>query len=348
MPKPDLSIATVNWNGKAFLESFFSSIEKQKFPKHSLEVVMIDNGSSDGSVNFVEKHFPFVKIIQLEKNVGFSKAANIAYESCMSDFVMVAGNDTILPEDFGKNFLSEAKDFGAAITVANDYPFGSDLSTFRPMDTINIICGNSVGVVKDYNSSAIPRCAVFIADKKQVGERLFDPDYFAYGDDTWMCFRLLLQGKKILYSKKCKVWHYGAGTGSRISTLSFFTERNRLLNIITFFKLSTIIKILPLIIFDFLVKFFSFLLTGNLKRMSNFLKAHLWFILYFEKVLQKREKIQKERRLNDDILVSKMSYKLYGHQRTKDSFLFKLLDLFSLNYCKLVRLRIYEIDKNSV
>ena len=121
-----------------------------------------------------------------------------------------------------------------------------------------------------------------------------------------------------------------------------------MLNIITFFKLSTIIKILPLIIFDFLVKFFSFLLTGNLKRMSNFLKAHLWFILYFEKVLQKREKIQKERRLNDDILVSKMSYKLYGHQRTKDSFLFKLLDLFSLNYCKLVRLRIYEIDKNSV
>ncbi len=345
MQKPELSIITVNWNGGHFLANFLQSVERQTFQRSLLEVVMIDNGSSDGSVELVKKRFPFVKIIELGKNLGFSEAANIAYKFCHSNFVMVAGNDTILPDDFLENFLSDAKKIGAAITVANDYPPGLDLDIFRPLDTVNLICGNSVGSVADYDTPVIPRCAVFIGDRKQIGEYLFDPDYFAYGDDTWMCFRLILAGKRVCYSKTCKVWHRGAGTGSRVPTLAFFTERNRLLNIFTFFEISTIIKIFPVMFFDFFAKFFYFIFSANFNRLVNFLKAYGWFILHFREVFDKRSERQEKRKFKDDVLISRMSYKLYGHQRNWNSFLFKFVDIVLFNYCKLMKLKVYEIKK---
>ncbi len=343
--KPEVSVVTVNWNGKKFLADFFNSIKEQDFPRKKIEVIMVDNGSTDGSVDFVNKNFPFVKIVKLEKNFGFSEGCNVAHAHAAADLVFVIGNDSILPRDLVSKMVSEIKELGAGMLAADDYPIGSKLSEFKPLDTINIICGNAVGVVDKPGAEAVPRCAAFIVDKKIVGKKLFDMDYFAYGEDVWLCFRLLLQGKGVKYSENCRVWHFGAGTGSRVPTISFFTERNRLLNIFTFLKFSTIMKILPVMIFDFFVKFFSFLLKLNFKRLSNFLKAYGWFALNLKTVIKKRKERQLERKLDDDVIISKMSYKLYGYQRGRHKFLAALLDKAVVLYCRLVGLNIYEFQK---
>ena len=345
--KPEVTIATLNWNGIKYVKTFFDSVASQGFPKEKTEVIMVDNGSTDGSLEFVKKNFPFVKTIELEKNYGFSEACNMAYSASQGKFFLQSGNDTIMPKDLVSNMLSEIKKTSAAAVLAIDYPIGSELSEERFADTINIICGNSVGARKDFNAPAIPR-GTFILDKSQIGGELFDGEYFAYGEDTWLGFKLLLAGKKAIYSPKCKIWHDGAKTGSRLPTLTFYTERNRLLNIFTFFKAKTILKIFPIMIIDFFVKLFSFALSLNFQRLKNFFRAYAWMILNVGKVLKKRAALQAERKFGDEKIISVMSYKLYGYQRMKSthtSFILGIADKFMELYCRLLGLKVYELSK---
>ena len=79
MAKPEVTVATINWNGGSYAKTFFESVKLQDFPKGKMEVIMIDNGSTDGSLEFVKENFPFVKIIEKEKNYGFATACNIAF-----------------------------------------------------------------------------------------------------------------------------------------------------------------------------------------------------------------------------------------------------------------------------
>lgn len=343
MTKPEVTVATINWNGIKFIKEFFDSVKDQNFPLEKTEVLMIDNGSTDGSRELVREKYPFVKIIELEKNYGFAEACNIAFRSSSSDLFLISGNDTIMPPTFVSDMISEIKRLKIAVIVSNDYPIGSDLSSFRPRDTVNIICGNAVGSINEFNSTAIPR-GTFIVNKKQIAGDLFDGDYFAYGEDAWLGFKLLLQGKEVAYSNKCRLWHYGAATGSKLPTLNFYTERNRLLNIFTFFKLKTIIKIFPLLIIDFFLKFLSFTFMLNFKRLSNFLKAHAWMFLNVRKIMKKRIALQAERRFDDEKIISIMSYKLYGYQRGGKKIFFNLIDKFMEIYCRLVGLRVYELN----
>ncbi len=341
---PEITIATINWNGIKYVKDFFTSVAAQDFSKGKTEVIMVDNGSTDGSLEFVKENFPFVKVIELGKNFGFTEACNIAYKSSEGKYFLQSGNDTIMPADLVSEMFSEIKKSNAAAVVATDYLMGSDLSEARKIDTINIICGNALGVRDDFETPAIPR-GTFILDKEQIGKELFDAEYFAYGEDTWLGFKFLLSGKKAVYSKKCKIWHDGAKTGSRLPTLTFYTERNRLLNILTFFRPATILKISPIMLADFFAKLFSFSLTLNFQRLKNILRAYAWLFLNAKKVFQKRAAIQKERKFGDEKIISIMSYKLYGYQRKTFGPLLLLADWFMKLYCRLLGLKVYEFQK---
>ncbi len=344
MAKPEVTIATINWNGGGYVKTFFESVKLQDFPKEKMEIIMVDNGSTDGSLEFVKKNFPFVKIIEKEKNYGFAEACNIAYSASSAKFFLTSGNDTIMPKDLVSNMVSEIKGGDASIVVANDYPVGRSLDSTQPKFTVNIICGNAKVFSDDGNFAAIPR-GTFIIDKSQIPEPLFDPDYFAYGEDTWLGFKLILQGKKVINSKKCKVWHDGAKTGYRLPTLSFFTERNRLLNILTFFKPITIFRMLPLLLADFLVKIFYFAITMNFRRLYNFACACGWIVFNFGSVLEKRKSIQKIRKNSDEDIISKLSCRLYAYQRKENERAFGFLDKLLKSYCKLAGLKVYEFDR---
>ena len=344
MKNPEVTIATVNWNGMKYVKTFFDSLVEQKFSKEKMEIIMVDNGSTDGSLDFVKKRYPFVKIIELEKNFGFAEACNIAYRNSSAPFFLEAGNDTIMPADFVSNMVSEIREKKAAVISAVDYPWGSNIEEQRETDTVNIILGNAVGARKDFGNPAIPR-GTFIVDKFQIGKELFDGEYFAYGEDTWLGMKLLLAGKKSFFSQECKIWHDGAKTGSRLPTLSFFTERNRLLNIFTFFKLSTIVKIFPIMTFDFFAKLFYFSLTINFQRLKNFLSAYAWMVFNFRKVIGKRKVIQAERKFSDENIISVMSYKLYGYQRKSGSPIFDFIDRLMKFYCVIMRLNVYELKR---
>jgi GT2 family glycosyltransferase len=91
-----VSILIVNWNGKNLLEDCLKSIQHQNYPQNQIEIILIDNGSTDGSYEFIREKFPHVKIIRLKKNYGFPKASNFGIKAAKCKYIGLVNNDVIL------------------------------------------------------------------------------------------------------------------------------------------------------------------------------------------------------------------------------------------------------------
>ena len=94
---PSVSIMFPNYNGnKKNLTKLLQSIQKSIYPKQKITVTLVDNGSTDDSVLFIKKNFPWVDIITLSKNYGFAKAINIAVKKSKGEYLFITNNDVVL------------------------------------------------------------------------------------------------------------------------------------------------------------------------------------------------------------------------------------------------------------
>ena len=98
----EVSVIIPNYNGMAYLEGVLSSLEQQEF--QNFETILVDNGSSDGSVAFTMGNYPWVHIIELPDNFGFSRAVNEGIHAARSPYVLLLNNDT---EVISNNFIEE-------------------------------------------------------------------------------------------------------------------------------------------------------------------------------------------------------------------------------------------------
>ena len=100
---PDVSIVIPNYNGISYLEGCLKSIQEQK--NIHPEVMVVDNGSTDGSQNYIKKEFPFCKLICLDQNYGFCRAVNEGFQAAESEYVILLNNDTEVKPDFSRKLL---------------------------------------------------------------------------------------------------------------------------------------------------------------------------------------------------------------------------------------------------
>ena len=87
----ELSVVIPNWNGMAYLKACLDSLENQSF--QNFEILMVDNGSKDGSTAFVRKHYPQVRILELDQNYGFCRAVNLGIRSARAPYIVLLNND---------------------------------------------------------------------------------------------------------------------------------------------------------------------------------------------------------------------------------------------------------------
>ena len=88
---PKVAIVILNWNGQSYLEKFLPSVLATAYD--NMEVIITDNGSTDGSVSFLEKHFPQVKLILFNENNGFAKGYNLALQKIQADYYAIINSD---------------------------------------------------------------------------------------------------------------------------------------------------------------------------------------------------------------------------------------------------------------
>jgi len=339
--KPEITVITLSMNTCHFLKELLPSISKQTFPRKKLEVIIGDNGSVDDSFEYTKKNFPWIKFLQWGKNYGVPEGYNKAWAEAKGKYILLVGSDTILPRNLVENLYKEIKKTKSAAVCATEFYPSESMNTERRAAAINILFYNSSEIIDNNDELAFPDFNGCILDRSQIPEPPFDPDYFAYGEDVGLSLRLFLKGKKMIVGKNCKIWHYGFGTSISNPQISFFLNRNRLMNILLFLELPTLLKILPLLLADIFMRMASLILMLQTKRLKNMLSAIFWIFRNVRTIFKKRKEIQRERTVSDKILLKKFSYKVYENFESKSKTA-RIIDKFLYYYCKLFRIKTYD------
>lgn len=237
MEKIKLSIIIVSHNNLDLFPSLFKTLTSAiKYLNKKTEVIVVDNNSDDNSSGYIEKNYPSVKLFKNKVNLGYAKANNIALRSAKGEYILLLNSDTILENDsLSKifNFMEEYPEVGVATcrVVMSDgsldpachrgfptpwaaftYYFGLEkLFPENPFFSKYHLYYQPLGVVHEIDS---PSGAFYFARKKAVESvNYFDEDYFMYGEDIDLSFRIKQKGWKIMFFPKCRITHLKRKSG---------------------------------------------------------------------------------------------------------------------------------------
>lgn len=226
----DLSVIIVNWNSKDFLRECLRSIIASQC-RYSYQVFVVDNGSTDGSVEMVKKFFPMVMIEENASNVGFVKANNQIMKRVDSSYFLLLNPDTIVhPNAFDTMvaFLNNSPDAGAvgpAILNADSTPqrtgtkFPNNWNLFVEallLDRLfpkTRLFGSHKELYIDFNVlrevDYVQGSCVMLRSSLLQSIGYLDERFFMYFEETDLCFRIKRAGWKIWFLPKASIIHFG-------------------------------------------------------------------------------------------------------------------------------------------
>ncbi|MCK9379411.1 MAG: glycosyltransferase [Candidatus Moranbacteria bacterium] len=304
-----VDVITLNFNGKKYLEPLFNSLRKQTY--NNIRVTMVDNGSDDGSADYVINKFPWVNVIRSKKNLFFSRGNNLAVSKTKGEYIFFVNNDVILERDAIQNLIDTMKEKGK-------YNIASIAAKMLFCKNKKII--DSAGVVMTSNGAPFNRgvgqidigqygqieeifgaCFGAVLVRRNVYENIIGPldnSYFGYFEDVDWSFRARIFGYKSYFCPNAIIYHDHSGTSKKLGYewKYYLIHRNFLKTIIKNFKFKGMLfkggrKTLELI--NHLRK------TDNSKRRWSIIKilAHITFSL--PGLIKKRIIIQSKRCVSD-------------------------------------------------
>jgi GT2 family glycosyltransferase len=225
-PSCRVVVVILNWNGEQYLESCLRSVFGQEY--QDFTVILVDNGSTDGSLHLVRTRFPQVHIIENRENQGFATANNQAIRASASEFVATLNNDTeVKPGWLGA--LVQAMDTDSRVGMCASKMMLADRrevveSAGIAVDRTGISWGRQEGNA-DYPGKVIPYfvfgpCAGAALYRRTMLDEigLFDQDFFAYLEDVDLAWRAQWADWKCAYVPKAVVYHIHSATGKEGSS----------------------------------------------------------------------------------------------------------------------------------
>ena len=238
MSEPLVYIIILNWNGKVDTLSCLQSIMDVRYPNFS--VIMVDNASSDGTVESVKEKFPPVKIIANTENLRFAGGNNIGIDYALqqkADYVLLLNNDTVVDPDFLNGLLKVAGSgervgiVGPKIYYYNDperiWFAGGKVEYWKGWVSHTGIRELDHGQYDaDRRVDYITGCCMLV--KREVIERVgkLDEKFFIYGEDADWCLRASRAGYELVYVPSSKIWHKVSTSSG--GNLSWFKNWNKL------------------------------------------------------------------------------------------------------------------------
>lgn len=234
--RPLVSVIIVNWNGACHLSECFESLSAQTY--RDFEVIIVDNGSTDGSVEFITTHFPWVILVKLATNFGFATGNNKGFEHASGTYIAILNNDTRAEPDWLERMVAVA-DANPRVGM-----IGCRTCVYDNRDIVDTIGGR---ICRDGMSRGAFRLRSFAELGLQTVEEglypsgcaalykrdmldeigFFDDEFFAYAEDTDLGLRGRLAGWETLIATDAVVHHRYSGTGGVFSPLKLYlVERN--------------------------------------------------------------------------------------------------------------------------
>jgi GT2 family glycosyltransferase len=312
----DVSVIVVNWNGKELLSDCLDGLRQQIYQEFS--VILVDNDSNDGSINFVNCNYPEVKTTALPKNVGFSAANNIALKTVQTRYVALLNNDTVPPSLWLKSLVKALESHPEAGFVASKMLFYNNSETIDRAGDAYTRAGT--GLLRgrgesgsNYNKQewVFGACAGAALYRtlmlNDIG--LFDEDFFLLYEDVDLSFRAQLKGYRCLFVPEAVVYHKASSSIVYDSPISvYYSHRNLEWVYIKNMPSDLILKTIWLHFIYDIAAFFFFAANGRIK---EFIKAKWDALKGLKTILKKRRQIQRNKRVSDKYIWDLLEKELF-------------------------------------
>ena len=262
MPHPRVAVVILNWNGKVLLEQFLPSLGRSSYP--NLELVVVDNGSTDHSVSFLQQQYPQIKTIILSENLGYAGGYNAALQQVEADYYILLNSDVEVSPGWveplielmethtnvaasqpkllsfhHKNKFEYAGASGGWIDSLG-YPFARG----RVLEHCETDHGQYDKAAPIFWASGAAFCVRAKAFHEMNG---FDASFFAHQEEIDLCWRLQLKGYQIYSCPQSVVWHVGGSTLPKgNSQKTFLNYRNNLWMLAKNLPVGTLCWVLPI------------------------------------------------------------------------------------------------------
>ncbi len=233
-----ISIIIVNYNGCHFLDDCLSALEHQTCPRDRFEVLLVDNASVDGSADHVRAHFPWVRVIDAGRNLGFAAGNNLGFRHARGELIALLNNDTIVDPGWLAALVA---------TLGDDPTIGATTSKILLRDEPGVLNSTGLNLYRDgrggdrgfreldvgqYDRSpeVFGACGASVLLRRSllddIGE--FDESFFMYCEDLDLFWRAQRRGWRCVYTPASVVRHVHCGTSGEGSPFfTYYWERNR-------------------------------------------------------------------------------------------------------------------------
>lgn len=221
-----VTVIIPNYNGKHFMQPCLESLNKQTCP--DFKVLVVDNHSTDGSIEYMKENYPEIEVISLDKNYGFSYAVNVGIRHAVTPYVILLNNDTTVDaqyiESMTKAIEASPRIFSVSSKMIQMYHPGlidsaGDLYTLMGWG----VCRGTGRSISNYTTPdrIFTACAGAAIYRRKVFQEIgyFDESHFAYLEDIDIGYRAQIYGYKNMYCPTALVYHVGSGTsGSKYNS----------------------------------------------------------------------------------------------------------------------------------
>lgn len=305
---PKVSIIIVNFNQKELTLNCLISLKKMTYS--SYEIILVDNHSSDGSVQEIKKKFSRIKLIQNGDNLGFTGGNNIGVNKALGEYILLLNNDTIVSPNFLEPLVEDLESnnrlgiIQSKILVMDRPDYLDSVVSYQTLTGFLFHKGylekNSGAYDKFlYSFSAKGACMLINSDILKLG--LFDDKYFAYFEETDLCWRAWLMGYKVGFEPRSVIYHKMGATSSTMnrSFMHYHSFKNRLRTIIKNASLLTLLWMLPTHLIGCMGLIGYFILVGETEGAVCILRALWWNLINLPDSLKLRAKVQRLRKISD-------------------------------------------------
>ena len=317
---PCVSVIIVNYNGINVLPNCLNALTKTSYP--DFEVIIVDNGSNDASIEFLE-HFKKqskirMTIIKNGYNLGFAEANNTGVASSSCKYVALLNNDTMVDENWLGilvNTLEDNPTIGAVQSlllknVGEVDSIGAAMDVFGTASDIAVPI-SEVGRLHG-RAEIFSACAAAMLTRKALFEQVggFDPKFFAYYEDVDLSWRIRLSGYKVFIDFDSIVYHLRGTTSKKFreNVFDFHLYKNQIAMIIKNHTVGTLLIVMPVVCSLYVFR----IVNGIIKKDSGLamvtIKAIVWNILELRYLTGQRKYVNKYvRKVNDDQIRECMS-----------------------------------------